>query len=254
MVKSAVANVAAITADPSKQVPWAGRSLRCARPVPARPHLIRCGRVSETTILPTKTPLNKMEPADLATTAAIPDDDDALMLRFSNGDRMAAAVLTDRLTPGVLALATRMLGDRGEAEDVAQDAMMRLWQTAAQWEPGRAKPSTWLYRVTANLCTDRLRKRRSVGLDAAPEPEDEGPSAVRRLETEDRAKALNAALATLPERQRTALHLRHFEELGQAEIAEIMETSIEAIESLLGRGKRALAAALKPKQTELGLT
>jgi len=181
------------------------------------------------------------------------DLDSDLMARFATGDQAAARALTERLLPGVLALARRMLRDNAEAEDVAQEAMMRLWKIAPTWEQDRARPSTWLYRVASNLCTDRLRRRRGTGLDEIPEPEDDAASAQTLLEENDRAAALNAAMTGLPERQRTALHLRHFEELSQGDVAEIMGTSVEAVESLLARGKRGLAEKLRHQKAALGL-
>ena len=93
--------------------------------------------------------------------------DEDLLALYAGGDRVAARSLTARLTPRVLSLALRMLGDRAEAEDVAQEAMVRLWKIAPDWRAGEAKISTWLYRVAANLCTDRLRRRRGVGLEDA---------------------------------------------------------------------------------------
>lgn len=129
---------------------------------------------------------------------------------------------------------------------------MRLWRIAPDWRRGEAKVSTWLYRVTANLATDRLRKRRGVALDTVPEPEDDRPSAADGLQDAARAAALQAALAELPERQRQAVVLRHIEGLGNPEIAGIMDISAEAVESLIARGKRALTAALSGRRAELG--
>lgn len=131
---------------------------------------------------------------------------------------------------------------------------MKLWKIAPDWEAGRARPSTWLYRVTSNLCIDRLRKNRSGRLEDAPEPVDEAPTALAVLTEKDRAAALNAAIDTLPDRQKQALQLRHFQDISNIEIAEIMETSVEAIESLLGRARRSLADRLLHRQDELGLT
>ena len=179
-------------------------------------------------------------------------DDHILLRRFAAGDGAAARVLTLRLTPRVFAHALRLLGDRAEAEDVAQEAMLRLWRIAPDWREGEAKVTTWLYRVTANLATDRLRKRRGVALDAVPEPEDDRPSAVEGMQDAARAAALQAALADLPERQRQAVVLRHIEGLGNPEIAGIMDISAEAVESLIARGKRALSAALSGRRAELG--
>ncbi len=184
----------------------------------------------------------------------MPDtDDDTLIARFASGDQSAARALTMRLTPGVLSLARRMLKNEAEAEDVAQEAMLRLWKTAPGWEPGRAKASTWLYRVTSNLCMDRLRKKSFSNIDDVPEVADDTPSAASMMHSKDRANALNIALDSLPERQRTALHLRHFQELSNPEIAEILDTSVEAVESLLARAKRALADRLLTQQDKLGL-
>lgn len=179
--------------------------------------------------------------------------DEALLVLYANGDPEAARTLTLRLAPLALRVAARMLGDRTEAEDVAQEAMLRLWRVAPGWRQGEAKVSTWLYRVTSNLCTDRLRRRgRSVALDAVAEPEDGRPGAVAGLIEADRAIALEAALAALPDRQRQAVVLRHLEGLTNPEIAEIMEIGVEAVESLTARGKRALTAALSGRREELG--
>lgn len=170
--------------------------------------------------------------------------DAALLAAFAAGDQSAARALTARHLPRVFAHACRLLQDHAEAEDVAQDAMMKLWKIAPNWRKGEAKLSTWLYRVTANAATDRLRKRRTVALDAAPEQADETPSAEAGMIAGDRQKALHTAMEALPERQRNALVLRHFEELSNPEIASALETSVEAVESLLGRARRALASKL----------
>ncbi len=181
-------------------------------------------------------------------------DDDVLIRRFAAGDQNAARALTVRLSPGVLALARRMLRNEAEAEDVAQEAMLRLWKMAKDWEPGRAKVSTWLYRVTQNLCTDRLRRKTTSNMDDVPEPVDESPGAADQMQTKSRAEALTTAMADLPERQRTALHLRHFEDLSNIEIADIMDISVEAVESLTGRAKRGLADKLLKHKDRLGFT
>ncbi len=181
------------------------------------------------------------------------DQDAALLQRFCSGDRVAARDLTLRLAPRSLSLARRMLGDASEAEDVAQEAMLKLWKMAPDWQTGKARVSTWLYRVTANLCTDRLRRRQGLALDAIDEPADETPDVVARLMASDRTAALHEALAKLPERQRLAVALRHFEERGNPEIAEILDLSVEAVESLLARGKRNLSIMLIAHQPALGL-
>lgn len=180
--------------------------------------------------------------------------DEALLVLYANGDRAAAQALVMRLTPMVLGYAARLLRDPTEAEDVAQEAMLRLWKVAPDWRQGEAKVTTWLYRVVSNLCTDRLRKKRGVALDSVPEPEDGKPSVSQRLIDAERTAALYGALDTLPERQRQAVILRHIEGAMNPEIAQILEISVEAVESLTARGKRALKAALAGKRTELGYT
>lgn len=178
--------------------------------------------------------------------------DEALLVRFSNGDPVAARVLTARMAPRVLRFASRMLRDQTEAEDIAQEAMLRLWRIAPDWQQGNAKVSTWLYRVASNLCTDRLRRRRSVPLQSIEEPENGRPTALSELVAADRAMALEAALAKLPDRQRQAVVLRHLEGFTNPQIAEILEIGVEAVESLTARGKRALAAILSGRREELG--
>jgi RNA polymerase sigma-70 factor (ECF subfamily) len=183
---------------------------------------------------------------------ALPDG--ALMILFANGDRGAARVLTDRLLPRALNHAARVLGDRAEAEDIAQEAMLRLWRAAATWQQdGPARPATWLYRVVANLCTDRLRKSaRSTLTEDADRHGDEAPGVEAQLIAGDRMAALDAALAQLPERQRQAVVLRHIEGLSNPEIAMILDLGVEAVESLTARGKRALHAALSGSKEALG--
>ncbi|OWU82930.1 RNA polymerase sigma factor [Oceanicola sp. 22II-s10i] len=181
-------------------------------------------------------------------------DDETLLAHYAAGDAAAARLLTARLGPRVFSHAARLLGDAAEAEDVAQEAMLRLWRIAPEWRAGEAQVSTWLYRVTANLCIDRKRRARGghTALDAIAEPADPAPSAAGQLQDKARMQALDEALATLPDRQRQAVVLRHIEGLGNPEIAEIMEISTEAVESLTARGKRALAAALAGRREDLG--
>lgn len=181
--------------------------------------------------------------------------DEALMVLYANGDPDAARLLTQRLLPRILGYATRMLTDRAEAEDISQEAMLRLWKIAPDWRQDEAKVATWVYRVVTNLCTDRLRarrRRRADALDDVAEPESGAASVVATLMQADRIAALDAALATLPERQREAVVLRHIEGFSNPEIAEVLQIGVEAVESLTARGKRALTAALSGQREALG--
>ncbi|MCA3438085.1 MAG: RNA polymerase sigma factor [Rhodobacter sp.] len=178
--------------------------------------------------------------------------DEALLVLYANGDPWAARALTLRLTPRLLGFAAWMLADRTEAEDVTQEAMLRLWRMAPDWRQGEAKVATWLYRVASNLCLDRLRKSRPRGLDEVAEPEDAAPGVVARLIGADRMLALDKALAALPDRQRQAVVLRHIEGLTNPEIAAVMDIGVEAVESLVARGKKGLTALLSGRRAELG--
>ncbi len=178
--------------------------------------------------------------------------DEALLRLYAQGDGRAARILTARLSPLVYGLAMKLLQDQAEAEDVTQEAMLRLWKNAALWREGEARISTWLYRVCSNLCMDRLRRRRAIGLDEIAEPRDDSPDAASRMQLDQRVAALYKALEDLPERQRVAVVLRHIEGLANPEIAEILETTVEAVESLLSRGRRTLKALLGSRREELG--
>ncbi len=181
--------------------------------------------------------------------------DEVLLARYAAGDPAAARVLTLRLVPRALGYAARLLGDGAEAEDVAQEAMLRLWRAAPGWRAGEAQVSTWLYRVVTNLCTDRMRaraRRPAAALDDAPEVSDGARGAEAGMIEADRMAALQAALGALPDRQRQAVVLRHIEGLGNPEIAAVMDIGVEAVESLTARGKRALAAHLAGRRGDLG--
>lgn len=176
--------------------------------------------------------------------ARVVDPDEELVGRVGQGDPAAIQALVARKLPRMLALAHRMLGDAVEAEDVAQEAMLRAWKQAPGWRPGKARFDTWLHRVAMNLCYDRLRRRRDVLTDAPPDRPDPGFGPDRGLEAAQLGDRVNAALARLPDRQREAIVLCHYQELGNIEAAGLMDVSVEALESLLSRGRRALRTAL----------
>ena len=184
-------------------------------------------------------------------TTSLVDPDLADVRRAADGDQAAYGRIVRRNIDAITRVAERMLGSRAEAEDVAQDVLLRGWRQTVSWQAGNAKFSTWLHRVALSRCTDRLRARRETSLDDSPEFVDRGPLPDVRVQQQSVALRVRAALGTLAERQRAAVVLCHFEEMTNIEAAAALEISIEALESLLARGRRALRAALLPERAAL---
>jgi RNA polymerase sigma-70 factor (ECF subfamily) len=178
-------------------------------------------------------------------------DDGSLLAATARGDLASFRALVDRHLGAVAGLARHMLRDDAEAEDVAQEALLRLWRTADSIEVPAAGLRPWLRRVAANLCIDRVRSgRRWDVVEEVPEVV-EPPTQSHGLEQADVARRIQAALAALPDRQRMALTLFHYEGLSQSDIAGIMGITDEAVESLLSRARRGLKVALKDEWMSL---
>ncbi len=183
------------------------------------------------------------------------EPDDALMARAGRGDKAAFAVLVRRHLARATAIAQRILGNRSDAEEVVQEAFLRCWQKAPDWQPAespgsaakageRAQFATWLYRVLTNLCLDRRRRPQPVELEAAGEIADTRDDGFARTQRGEIGKRVAGAMAKLPDRQRAALALCYYEDLGNIEAAAALDISIGALESLLVRGRRALRDSL----------
>jgi RNA polymerase sigma-70 factor (ECF subfamily) len=183
--------------------------------------------------------------------AGLDEHDDDLIGRAAGGDTDAFGRLVRRHLGRIVAFAGRTLGDAAAAEDVAQETFLRLWTGAARWRPTGARLSTWLHTVALNLCRDRMAKRREAALDDVPDPPDPAPSADARLATQAIGAHVQAALAELPDAQRVAITLCHFQGMRNQEAAEVMNVSVEALESLLARARRGLRARLAAVAHEL---
>mgnify|MGYP001171008615 CR=1 FL=1 len=183
--------------------------------------------------------------------AALSDPDAPLLEAVGRGDRDAARQLMARRLPRLLAIAQRLLSDPVEAEDIAQETFIRVWKAASRWRSGEAKVETWMSRIAINLCYDRLRRRREMLTDTPPERADDAPGPEAALSLGDATRQVHTAVASLPDRQRLALELCHFQEMTNIDAAEAMEISVEALESLLARGRRKLRAILTGQEDEL---
>lgn len=181
--------------------------------------------------------------ADTITPHHDPDAD--LILAMAAGDSDALSEMMDLHLKSIKSLAWQMLGDDAAAEDVAQEVFLKGWLQARTWEPGRAKFVTWMKRVATNTCLDRLRKKKEILSDTLPERVDGAISADAAMIERDTSDTVKAAIETLPERQRAALTLCHFQDMSQTEAADILEISIHAYESLLARARRSLRALLE---------
>lgn len=177
--------------------------------------------------------------------------DDELIRRVAAGDAQAWPALVNRHAGAITAFAWHMLGDRAEAEDVTQEAFIRLFRKVESWQPGDATLRTWLTRVASNLCIDRTRRQRTVPLDVV-EPESPGSGGEDTLRRRlDQQKALGIALSGLPARQRGAIILVHHQGFSQREAAAALEVSVDALESLLARARRSLRRSLSPLLADL---
>jgi RNA polymerase sigma-70 factor (ECF subfamily) len=171
--------------------------------------------------------------------------DEDLMLRIATGDEPAFRVLAGRYAPRALRLARRVMASSADAEEIVQEALLRVWINAPRWRPV-ASFRTWFYRVVINLCLNRKRRAPFLPIEDAKDPIDPNPDAEARMERREIDRALAAAVADLPERQRAAIALTYHEGCSNAETAAALGTSVSAVETLLVRAKRTLRQRLGP--------
>jgi len=179
----------------------------------------------------------------MATSSKLDDlSDEELMIRIQSSDHEAFSLLVTRHTKMFYAAAYRMYPYQDEAEDIVQEAFLKLWRKPDMWKTGKgAKFTTWFYRVVTNLAIDYARKKKdSKGSDVLDRITDNTPDQQEMMEGDEQQKLLEDAIQELPERQKMALNLCFYEELSNKEAAEIMDIGVKALESLLMRAKSGL--------------
>jgi RNA polymerase sigma factor (sigma-70 family) len=170
--------------------------------------------------------------------------DDVAITRIAQGDAVVFRQVVDAHVTALHRLAYRMLGDASAAEDIAQEALLRLWTYAKTHQGTTFNCAAWLRRVSTNLCLDCLRRRKFQSGEDVPEMEDDAPLADAMIEAQQKRATVKAALGALGDRQRAAIVLTYYEELPNAEAAEMMNMNIKAFESLLLRARASLKSAL----------
>jgi RNA polymerase sigma-70 factor, ECF subfamily len=168
------------------------------------------------------------------------------MARVQRHDQQAFRCLLDRHAGPLRNFLYRLSQNPDDADDLCQETFLRVWQHAGRWQAGRVQFNNWLFRIGQNLAIDRFRKQRERNMDEAPEATDESTDPRRALSQSETAARLRAAIAELPERQRTALVLCHFQGLSYQQAAAVLDVSLEALESLVSRARRTLKQQLKP--------
>ncbi len=186
-----------------------------------------------------------------AALAAATSEDEILLERMKNDDHEAYRQLVERHIDRAYGLALRVLKNAADAEDVTQDSFIKAWQHRKTWEAGRAKFETWLYRVIVNRCIDLQRRPKNDWLDDVPEPADDAADSVELIQRSQVNGRLEDAMGRLPAQQRTALVLSYYEGLSNMEVADVMGTTVSAVESLLKRGRQGLRALLKRAEGEM---
>jgi len=179
------------------------------------------------------------------------EPDETLMLQVGTGDHAACHELVERHLGRIVAFASRVLGDHTMAEDVAQEVFLRLWSQAQRWRPSGARLTTWLHRIALNLCLDRLARRRETPLDEVDELVDPKPHATVLLQGQNLSHQVGKAVDELPDSQRIAITLCYYQGLPNKEAAQTMEISVEALESLLARGRQTLKSRLRAVAPDL---
>jgi len=173
-------------------------------------------------------------------------DDESLICRIQEGSHEAFAALVDRHSNRFYRIAYRLVSSRDDAEDIVQDAFLKLWDRPNLWDPGkRAKFTTWFYRVVINLCLDLRKKKKLINLpeDIAFADENPGPDVL--FDVHQKQAVLERFIHELPERQQLAVNLCFYEGLSNNEAAQIIGVKVKALQSLVMRAKTTLRSNVK---------
>jgi RNA polymerase sigma-70 factor, ECF subfamily len=170
--------------------------------------------------------------------------DGQLIARVAEGDRPAFEELYRRYARAVLGLALRRLGDRGRAEDAAQDAFVAIWRSARTFDPGRGKGAPWLYAVARNAITDGLRRTPEPAAELADGPSGD-PDPADRAESSWTAWQVHRALEVLPAHERPVIELAYWRGLSQREISELLDIPLGTVKTRTRSALARLADALE---------
>ena len=173
----------------------------------------------------------------------VEEDERQIIERILAGSDLAFRKILDLHTQRIFNYVRRMTSNSIEAEDIAQETFIRFWVSRDRFDPDRVKLTTWLHRIAHNLCIDYFR-RRLLQERQVPVQSDSQDSPDTDYELSIRAAVVNKALMTLSERQRSAIVLCHYQNFSQHDAAHILGLSVDALESLLRRGRSKLKQIL----------
>ena len=170
--------------------------------------------------------------------------DDALLAAVADGDSRAFEALVRQHLDTIYGYLYRLTGSAADAEDLAQETFLRVWQKASSYQPGRVRATTWLHTIAHRLAIDGFRRRRELPAADVPELPDERADPARQQAALEQQRLLDQALNKLPERQRAAILLCQVQGFSNAQAAEIIGVRVRALESLLARARRSLRESL----------
>jgi len=173
-------------------------------------------------------------------------DDESLICQIQEGSHEAFAILVDRHSNRFYRIAYRFVSSKDDAEDIVQEAFLKIWKRPNLWDPGKGtKFTTWFYRVVINLCLDHRKKKKMINLPEDIEFADENPGADVLYDVHQKQAVIERFIQELPERQQMAVNLCFYEGLSNNEAAQIIGVKVKALQSLVMRAKTTLKYNVK---------